>query len=79
MITQNFNTGRLVTTKKKKKKKKKKHPALSTTVEKYIGPRNVPIVQKNVKTAINLDIKSHSVETDIQKARMSQTKSFVNI
>ena len=45
MITQNFNTGRLVTT----KKKKKKHPTLATAVEKYIGPRNVPIVQKMSK------------------------------
>ena len=41
IITQNFNRGRLVTT-------KKKHPALATAVEKYIGPRTVPIAQKNV-------------------------------
>ena len=57
MITQNFNTGRLVTT-------KKYHPALTTTVEKYIGPRTVPIIQKNVKTAIDSDIRAHSVETE---------------
>ena len=42
MITQNFNTGRLVTT-------KKKHPALATAVEKYIGPKTVPIIQKMSK------------------------------
>ena len=48
MITQNFNTGRVVTT-KKKKKKKKNHPALATAVEKYIGPRTVPIEQKMSK------------------------------
>ena len=40
MIAQNFNTGRLVST-------KEKHPALTTAVEKYIGPRTVPIVQKS--------------------------------
>ena len=60
MITQNFNTGKLVST----KKKKKKHPALATTVENYIRPRIVPIVQKNVKTAINSDIRAHSAETE---------------
>ena len=58
MTIQNFNTGRLVTT------KKKKHPALATAVEKYIGPRTVPIVQKDVKTAINLDISTHNVERE---------------
>ena len=58
MITQNFSTARLVTT------KKKNHPALATAVENYIGPRTVPIVQKNVKTAINLGIRAHSVETE---------------
>ena len=58
MITQNFNTGRLVAT--KKKKQKKKHPTLATAVEKYIGPRTVPIVPKNIKTAIN----SGCVETE---------------
>ena len=40
MITQNFNAGRLVTT------KKKKNQALATAMEKYTGPRTVPIVQK---------------------------------
>ena len=54
MITQNFNTGRQVST------KKNKHPALATAVENYIRPRTVPIVQKNVKTVINSD----SVETE---------------
>ena len=39
MISQNFNTGRQVTT-------KKNHPALATAVEKYIGPRTVPVAQK---------------------------------
>ena len=44
--------------------KKKKLPTLTTAVENYIGPRTVPIVQKNVKTAINSDIRAHSVETE---------------
>ena len=57
MITQNFNKGRLETT-------KKNHPVLGTAVENYIMPRTVTIVQKNVKTAINLDIRAHSVETE---------------
>ena len=44
---------------------KNKHPALATAVENYIGPRTVPIVQKKtVKTAINSDIRAHSVETE---------------
>ena len=61
MITQNFNTGRIVTT----PPQKKKHPALATAVEKYIGLRTVSIVQKKiVKTAINSDIRAHSVETE---------------
>ena len=57
MITQNFNTSRLVTT-------KKKHPALAIAVEKYTRPKTVPIVQKDVKTAINSDIRAHSVEIE---------------
>ena len=57
ILTQNFNTGRLVTT-------KNNNPALATAVEKYIGPRAVPIGAKNVKTAINSDIIAHSVETE---------------
>ena len=64
MITENFNTGRLVTT-----KQKRKHPTLATSVEKYIGPRTIPIVQKKVNTTIN---------SDIQNAKTSETKSFVN-
>ena len=65
MITQNFNTGRLVTTPPPKKNNNKtKHPDLATVVEKYIGARTVPIVQKNVKTSINSDIRAHSVETE---------------
>ena len=69
MITQNFNTGRLVTA-------KKKHPVFATTVENYIGPRTVPIIQKNVKTAINSDIMAHSVETKkIIENRVRHTKS----
>ena len=43
---------------------KKTHQVLATTVENYTGPRTVPIVQNNVKTAINLDIRAHSVETE---------------
>ena len=43
---------------------KKKHPAIAAAVEKYIGPRIVPIVQKIVKIAINSDIRAHSVETE---------------
>ena len=42
MITQNFNTGRLVTT-------KENYPALATAVQNYIGPSTVPIVQKMSK------------------------------
>ena len=42
MITQNFNTGRLVTT-------NKNYPALATAVEKYIGSRTVPIAKKKKK------------------------------
>ena len=57
MIIQNFNKGRIVTT-------KTNHPALATAVEKYTGPMTVPIVQKNVKTVINSDIKAYSVETE---------------
>ena len=74
MITQNFNTGRLVTT--------KKHPALATAVEKYIGPRTVPIVQKKSENCDKFGHKCRNrkikTESDIQKARISQTKSFVN-
>ena len=46
-------------------------------MEKYIGPMAVPIVQKkNVKTAINSDIRTHSVETEkIIKNRVRHTKS----
>ena len=65
MIIQNFNTGRLVTT------KKKKHPALTTTMENYIGPRTVPIVQKKVKTAINSPCRNRK----IIKNRVRHTKS----
>ena len=43
---------------------KENHPALAIAVENYTGPRTVPIVQKNVKTAINSDIRAHSVETE---------------
>ena len=59
MFTQNFNIGRLGTTKKKKKR-----PAPATAVENFIGPRTVPNIQKNVKTAISSDIRPHSVETE---------------
>ena len=34
------------------------------TVENYMGPRTVTIVQKNVKTVINSDLRAHSVETE---------------
>ena len=55
---------------------KKNHLVLATTVEKYTGPRTVPIVQKYVKTAINSDIiRAHSVETKIIKSRVRHTKS----
>ena len=42
----------------------KKKSALATAVEKYIGPRTVPTVQKNIKIAINFDITAHSIETE---------------
>ena len=41
-------------------------------MENYIGPRTVPIVQKNVKTAINSDI---SVETEKSLKTVRHTKS----
>ena len=53
MITQNFNTGRLVTTKKKQNSQRLLHWA-----------KDCPYRTKNVKTAINSDIRAHSVETE---------------
>ena len=53
MITQNFNTGRLVT--KKKKKKKKKTPSACYRREKVHWAKDCPYRTKNVKTAINSD------------------------
>ena len=66
MITQNFNTGRLVTTKKKKKKKKKKNkpPSACCLCGKLNWAKGCPYRTKNAKTAINSDIRAHSVETE---------------
>ena len=62
MITQNFNTGRLVTT---KKKKKKKTPSACYRWEKLHWSKDCPYrTKKKVKTAINSDIRAHSVETE---------------
>ena len=70
MITQNFNTGRLVTT------KKKKHPALATAVEKYIGPRTVSIVQKKCQNCDKFGHKgSQCRNRKIIKNRVRHTKS----
>ena len=57
MITQNFNTGSLVTT------KKKKTPSACYR-EKVHWAKDCPYRTKNVETAINSDIRSHSVETE---------------
>ena len=59
MITQNFNTGRLVTT-----KKKKKTPSACYRCGKLDRAKDCPYRTKNVKTAINSDIRAHSVETE---------------
>ena len=48
MITQKFNTGRLVTT-TTTTTKQTNHPAPATAVENYIGPMTVPFVQKMPK------------------------------
>ena len=59
-ITQNFNTGRLVTT-----TKKKKTPSACYCCGKVHWAKVCPYrTKKKVKTAINLDIRAHSVETE---------------
>ena len=58
MITQNFNTGRLVTT------KKKKTPSACYHGGKVHWAKDCPYRTKNVKTTINSDIRAHSVETE---------------
>ena len=60
MITQNFNTGRLVTTKKKKKKKS----SACYRCGKVHWVKDCPYRTKNVKTARNSDIRAHCVETE---------------
>ena len=68
MITQNFNTGRLVT--------KKPHPALATAVERYIGPRTVPIVQNKCQNCDKFGHKdSQCRNRKIIKSRVRHTKS----
>ena len=54
--------------------KKRNLPALTTTVENYIGPRTVPIVQKNLKTLINSD--SQCRNRKIIKNRVRHTKNM---
>ena len=67
MITQNFNPGRLVTTKKKKtttknkKNPKNKPPSACYRCGKVHWAKDCPYRTKNVKTAINSDIR---VETE---------------
>ena len=69
MITQNFNTGRLVTT-------KKNHPALATTLKKYIGPRTVPIVPKKCQNCDKFRHKGSQFRNrKIIKNRVRHTKS----
>ena len=64
MITQNFNTGRLVSTKKKKKKKKKTTLRLLPLWKITLGQGLSLSYKKNAKTAINSDIRALSVETE---------------
>ena len=68
MITQNFNSGRLVTT-----KKKQNNSALVTAVKKYIGPRTVPIVQNKWQNCDKFRHKSR--KRKIIKNRIRHTKS----
>ena len=58
MITQNFNTGRLVTT-----TTKKATPSACYRCGKLHWAKDCPYRTKNVKTAINSDIGTPSVET----------------
>ena len=57
MITQNFNTGILVTT-------KKKTPSACYRYEKVHWAKDCPYRTKNVKTDINSVIRAHSVEIE---------------
>ena len=57
-ITQNFNSGRLVST------KKKQTPSACYRCGKVHWAKNCPYRAKNIKTAINSDIRTHSVETE---------------
>ena len=60
MISQNFDTGRLVTT----KKKKQKTPSACYRCGKVHWAKDSPYRTKNVKTVIISDIRAHSVETE---------------
>ena len=65
MITQNFNTGRLVTIPPPKKKEKKKTPCACYRCGKVHWAKDCPYRKKrNVKTVINSDIRAHSVEKE---------------
>ena len=69
MITQNFNTGRLVTT-------TKKYPVLATAVEKYIESRTVPIVQKKCQNCDKFGYKGSLCRNiKIIRNRVRHTKS----
>ena len=71
MIPQNFNSGRLVT-----KKKHQKTPSACYRCGKVHWAKDCSYRTKNVKTAINSDIRAHSVETEkIIKNRVRHTKS----
>ena len=68
MITQNFNTDRLATTKKTTQR-------LLPWWKSTLGQGLSILYKKNVKTAINSDIRAHSVEVKIIKNRVRHTKS----
>ena len=71
MMTQNFNTGKLVTKTNKQKKKQRLLPPWKIT----LGQGLSLSYKKDVKTAINSDIRAHSVETEKQLKTVRHTKS----
>ena len=67
MITQNFNTSRLLTPHKRKQ--------LLLPLWKCTLGQGLSLSYKNVKTTINSDVRAHSVGTKIIKNRVRHTKS----
>ena len=61
MITQNFNTDRLVSTKKKRKNTQRLLLLWKITLGQGLS---LLYKKKNLKTTINSDIRAHSVETE---------------